>query len=79
VVVLFSLSNPEKEDFQTRVIRPGRDSKLDVRIIRVEIGGSKNSPLSIESCVKDSCSIGSGGRGRIKENEKYTRTNLVLR
>ena len=75
MVVLFSLSNPEKEDFRTRVRRSRRDSKLDVRIIRVEGGGSKNSPLSVESSVKDSCFIGSGGRGRIKENKKYTRTN----
>ena len=41
----FSLSNPEKEDFQTRVIRSGRNSKPDVRIICVKGGGSKNSPL----------------------------------
>jgi len=38
----FSLSNPEKEDFRNRVIRTGRNSKPDVRIIRVEGGGSKN-------------------------------------
>ena len=44
----FSLSTPEKEGFQTRVIRPGKSSELDVRIIRVEGGGSGNSSLGAE-------------------------------
>ena len=34
----------------------------------------QNSPLGLESCGKDSCSMGSGGGGRRKENEKDTRT-----
>ena len=32
--------------------------------------GSENSSIGVESCGKDSCSKGSGGRGRIKENDK---------
>ena len=66
----FSLSNPEKKDFRNRVIRTGRNSKPDVRIIRVEGGGSENCPLRVGSCEKDSCSMGSGGKGRIKEMKK---------
>ena len=48
------------------VIKPGPSSWLD------EEGGdgSENSPIGVESCEKDSCSKGSGGRGRIKEKEK---------
>ena len=34
----------------------------------------ENSPIGVESCGKDSCSMGSGGKGRKKENEKDTRT-----
>ena len=67
MVVLFSLSNLEKEDFRTRVRRSRRDSKLDVRIIRVEGGGSRNSLMGVESCGRDSCSMDSGGKGRWKE------------
>ena len=63
----FSLCNLEKECFRTRVMRSGRTSKLDVRIIHIDCGGSKNSPVGVESCVKDSSSMGSGGKGRIKE------------
>ena len=48
-------------------MRSGRTSKLDVRIIHIDCGGSKNSPVGVESCVKDSSSMGSGGKGRIKE------------
>ena len=65
-----SLSNLEKGCFQTRVMRSGRNSKPDVRIIRVEGGGSENCPLRVGSCEKDSCSMGSGGKGRIKEMKK---------
>ena len=36
--------------------------------------GSENSPIGVESCGKDSCSMGSGGRGRRKEKEKHTWT-----
>ena len=36
---------------------------------------SKNSPIGVESCGKDSCSMSSGGKGRIKENEKDMKTN----
>ena len=50
-------------------IKPGSSSWLDE-----EHGdGSENSPIGVESCGKDSCSMGSGGRGRIKENEKKIR------
>ena len=51
-------------------IKPGSSSWLD------EGGdnGSENSPIGVESCGKDSCSMGSGGKGRRKENEKDTRT-----
>jgi len=40
-----------------------------------EDGGFQNSPLGVESRGKDGCSMGSEGRGRIKENEKDTRMN----
>ena len=36
--------------------------------------GLENSPIGVESCGKDSGSMGSGGKGRRKENEKDTRT-----
>ena len=39
--------------------------------------GSENSPLGVESCRKDRCSMGSGGRDRRKEKEKEdTRTTV---
>ena len=44
----FSLSSPKKEGFRTRVIRSGKSSQLDVRIIRVDDGGSENSSLGAE-------------------------------
>ena len=44
----FSLSNPEKGGFRTRVIRSGKSSQPDVRIIRVEDGGSGNPYLGTE-------------------------------
>ena len=56
-------------------MRSGKNSKPDMRVICVDGGGSLNSPLGVESCVKDSCSMGSGVRGRIKEKEKDTSTN----
>ena len=40
-----------------------------------EDDGFQNSPLGVESRRKGGCSMGGGGRGRIKENEKDTRTN----
>ena len=43
-----SLSIPEKEGFRTRVIRSGKSSQPDVRIIRVENDGSGNSSLGVE-------------------------------
>ena len=45
---MFSLSNPEKEGFQTRVIRLGKSSQPDVRIICVDDSGSGNSSLGAE-------------------------------
>ena len=51
-------------------IKPGSSSWLDEE----DGDGSENSPIGVESCGKDSCSKGSGGRGRRKENEKDTRT-----
>ena len=47
-------------------IKPGPSSKLE------EEGGdgSENLPLGVESCGKDSCSMGSVDRGRRKEKEK---------
>ena len=47
-------------------IKPGSSSWLDEE----EGDGLENSPIGIESCGKDSCSMGSGGRGIRKENEK---------
>ena len=51
-------------------IKPGSSSWLDEE----DGDGSENSPIGVESCGKDSCSMGSGGRGRRKEKEKDTRT-----
>ena len=51
-------------------IKPGSSSWLNE-----EVGdGSENSPIGVESCEMDSCSKGSGGKGRRKENEKDMRT-----
>ena len=50
-------------------IKPGSSSWLDEE----DGNGSENSPIGVESCGKDSCQEGSGGRGRRKENEKDTR------
>ena len=51
-------------------IKPGSSSWLDE-----EHGdGSENSPIGVESCGKDRCSMGSEGKGRRKEKEKDTRT-----
>ena len=38
--------------------------------------GSEYSPLGVESCGKDGCSMDSGGGGRRKEKEKDTRTTM---
>ena len=51
-------------------IKPRSSSWLDEE----DGNGSENSPIGVESCGKDSCSKGSGGRGRRKENEKDTWT-----
>ena len=51
-------------------IKPGSSSWLDEE----DGDRSENSPLGVESCGKDGCSMGSGGGGRRKENEKDTRT-----
>ena len=62
--------SPEKGRFRTMAIKPGSSSLLDEE----DGDDSENSPLGVESCGKDSCSMGSGGKGRRKENEKDTRT-----
>ena len=51
-------------------IKPGSSSWLDEK----DDNGSTNSPIGVESWGNDSCSMGSGGKGRRKENEKDTRT-----
>ena len=58
--------DPEKSCFRTMAIKPGSSSWLD----EGDGDGSENSPLGVESCGKDSCSMGSGGKGRRKEKEK---------
>ena len=68
----FSLSNPEKEGFRTRVIRSGKSSQPDVRIICVDDGGSWNSSLGAERLRKDGFSMGSGG----KDSRKKTKDNM---
>ena len=50
-------------------IKLGSSSWLDEE----EGDGSENSPIGVESCGKDNCSKGSGGRGRRKEKEKDMR------
>ena len=50
-------------------IKPGPSSCLDEE----DDNGLENSPFRVESCGKDGYSMGSGGKGRIKENEKDTR------
>ena len=47
-------------------IKTGSSSWLDEE----DGAGSENSPIGVESCGKDSCSMGSGGKGRRKEKEK---------
>ena len=46
-------------------IKPGSSSWLDEE----DGDGSENSPIGVESCGKDSCSKGSGGRGRRKKKD----------
>ena len=58
--------SPEKGRFRTMAIKPGSSSLSDEE----DGDDSENSPLGVESCGKDSCSMGSGGKGRRKENEK---------
>ena len=60
---------PEKGHFRTMAIKPGSSSWLDEE----DGDRSENSPLGVESCGKDSYSMGRGGRGRRKEKEKDTR------
>ena len=52
-----SLIAPEKSRFRTMAKKPGSSSWLDEE----DGDGSKNSPLRVESCGKDGCSMGSGG------------------
>ena len=59
----------EKSRFRTMAIKPGSNSWLDEE----DGDSSENSPLGVESCGKDSCSMGSGGKGRRKEKEKRRR------
>ena len=47
----------EKSRFRTMAIKPGSSSWLDEE----DGDGSENSPIGVESCGKDSCSMGSGG------------------
>jgi hypothetical protein len=47
-------------------IKPGSSSYLDVE----DGDGSENSPIRVESCGKDSCFMGSGGKCRIKKKRK---------
>ena len=56
-------------------LKAGRGSPLAERNGFDEDDGLQNSPLRVESCGKDGCSMGSGGKGRIKENERDTRMN----
>ena len=51
-------------------IKPGSSSWLDEE----DGDGSENSPIGVESYGKDSCSMGSRGKGRRKENKKNMRT-----
>ena len=51
-------------------IKPGSSSWLDEE----DGDGSMNLPIGVESCGKDSYSMGSGAKGRRKEKEKDTRT-----
>ena len=61
-----SLIAPEKGRFRTMAIKPRSSSWLDE-----EDGNcSENSPIGVESCGKDNCYKGSGGRGRFKKKEK---------
>ena len=55
---------------RTMAIKLGSNSWLDEE----DGDGSKNSPIGVESCGKDSCSMGSWGKGRRKKKEKDTRT-----
>ena len=50
-------------------MKPGSSSWLNEK----DGDGSENSPIGVESCGRDSCSMGSGGKSRRKKNEKDTR------
>ena len=56
-------------------LKARRGSPLAERNGFDEDGSFQNSPLGVESHGKDVCSMCSEGKGRIKENEKDTRTN----
>ena len=56
----------EKGHFRTMAIKPGSSSWLD----EGDGDGLENSPLGVESCGKDSCSMGSRGKGRRKKMKK---------
>ena len=51
-----SLIAPEKSHFRTMAIKLGSSSWLDEE----DGDGLENSPHGVESCGKDSCSMGSG-------------------
>ena len=50
-------------------MKPGSSSWLNEK----DGDGSENSPIWVESCGKDSFSLGSRGKGRRKEKEKDMR------
>ena len=58
-------------------LKTRRGSPLAERNGFDEDGGFQISPMGVESHEKDGCSMGSGGKGRIKEKEKDTRTNYI--
>ena len=69
------MNSPEKGRFRSTALKVERGSPLVERNGFDEDGGFQNSPLGIESRGKDDCSMGSGGRGRIKEKDKDSRIN----
>ena len=51
-------------------LKAGRGSPLAERNGYNEDDGIQNSPMGLESCERDSCSMDSGGGCRRKEKEK---------
>ena len=51
-------------------LKAGRGSPLAERNGFNEDDGIQNSPMGLESCERDSCSMDSGGGDRRKEKEK---------